>query len=323
MIKNSSIKIYLFLLLLIEHFLFIKIYALRDVFNVLIKEPELINEDLEEWKEKYQTLVDYEEYDYYKYTEYQLNNLWERNFDMFIMDDRFLFNDVGLMETDLLWFRLIYKRNLISFSDYVKDKDIDYHNPLVLKDGSYDNKIYGLPYEVDFDVLYYHDEEKSKNIVNNIENSTWDDVLESIKNNIKENSPEDSFPLKISLNTTDDLLNLFVEYTSNHYNLSEDNDSKYYEFITLVFFILATGSASKHFAGSRLLYILQNPEDFKKVDGKYLSVDLRNYVPKKKYKISYTNLLSGLKQVVSKRTTMTNSTFTESSANSNGIVSNK
>jgi len=251
----------LFIILIIEHFLLIKIYAVKEVFNILIKEPELINGDIETWKERYQTLIgdyfkelskdnprlknvelefefyeydytndygeDYEDYEYYKYTDYQGNGLWDSVYDMFIMDDRFLFNDVAIMETDLCWFRLTYNCHIINYSNYIEEKDIDYHNPRVLEDGSVDNKLFGLPYEIDFDILYYHDQDKSKSIVNNIENSTWDDVLESIRN--KFNSSESSFPLKISLNTADDLLNLFVEYTSNYYNLSKETDSKYYE----------------------------------------------------------------------------------------------
>lgn len=71
-------------------------------------------------------------------------------------------------------------------------------------------------------------------------------------------------------------------------------------------------------AGSRLLYVLQNLNNFKKVNGKYDSRNLKDFIPKKKYRISYSNIVSNLKQVISGKS---DSTLTENSSIGNCTTS--
>eukprot|EP00833_Pecoramyces_ruminatium_P013794 jgi/Orpsp1_1/1187826/evm.model.d7180000060420.1 len=212
---------YLFFFLIFKY-----VYATETV-NIFIKTPDFIeNNNIKEWKDDYQILIneqfkeinkkkgntllqdveiefkfsddyieaieidrdDYLTFPYYEYVNRTLNDgIWERQADIIIMDERLLFNDKALMETDLLFFRLIFDEDLVNFSevfkinkisDYINNEKINYHHPTVIKDGSYDNNLLGLPYEIDFDLLYYNEQMIENNIISSMVNLTWDDLLE-------------------------------------------------------------------------------------------------------------------------------------------------
>eukprot|EP00833_Pecoramyces_ruminatium_P014672 jgi/Orpsp1_1/1188704/evm.model.d7180000066596.1 len=157
-------------------------------------------------------------------------------YDIMILDDRFLFSDVSKIESGLILSEFNFRKlhqYFVNILDYINIEDYhEYWNdfdPKILKDGFLNEKLYGLPYELDFDVIYYNEKEEISEIINSLENITWDDLLLLI------NSPTNysiKSPFSIPLGNNDELLNFFVEYISNKYDLSEETikkDSKYYE----------------------------------------------------------------------------------------------
>ncbi|ORX80827.1 hypothetical protein BCR32DRAFT_280198 [Anaeromyces robustus] len=144
------------------------------------------------------------------YHEFERKMITARNnkYDMIIVDDRILFNDIALIEThfieDDFW---ILKPSLELFTDYaeyIEKNKLNYHDSSILKDGSYENHIY------------------VNDIVKNINDITWKDVLTSLR---EEDPP---YPLTIALGDDDDLINLLMEYASNFYNLSKDYDKNFF-----------------------------------------------------------------------------------------------
>jgi len=148
------------------------------------------------------------------------------DYDLMIFDDRFLFSEMSFMESDWVEYYLNCRKPsielLTDITDYVKDKDLSYHDPKILSNGKYDDRIYGLPYEIDFNLLYYSDENlKAKEIAETLPNNTWDDVLQ------KMDLLEDS--LQIALGDDMALLDFFAEYTNTYYNTTKEYDPKYYK----------------------------------------------------------------------------------------------
>jgi len=102
----------------------------------------------------------------------------------------------------------------------LKKEDLSYHNPKILEGGYFNNQLFGLPFELDFDLLYQHITNQNLNNLNT-EKITWNDFL-SINNGLKEPKL-----LGVALGNEDELLNYFIEYTYNKYNLSNDQHDSY------------------------------------------------------------------------------------------------
>jgi ABC-type glycerol-3-phosphate transport system substrate-binding protein len=122
--------------------------------------------------------------------------LGEDGFDFMVMDDRIFFDDIGIMSATYVpyYVNIDYPSLtlLMDYKDYINDEEMDFHNPKQYKEGKYDGHIYGLPFDIDFEGLYYHnDDEKAISIVENIGYKTWDDLVDELK------SPP-SAPLKIA-----------------------------------------------------------------------------------------------------------------------------
>lgn len=171
----------------------------------------------------------YRESSYYQYEKKLIDNINddESEYDMIVLDDRLLLNDNTMLTSDrfLVYYdidRPTYEL-FLDMSEYIKEDKLTFHDSKILKDGSRDGKIYGLPYEVDFDLLYYNTQnQKASNLVENMEKASWDELLSSIKS-------EPSYSLNLGLGDDDNLLNFFVEYISSHYNLSKDYDPDFYK----------------------------------------------------------------------------------------------
>jgi ABC-type glycerol-3-phosphate transport system substrate-binding protein len=153
--------------------------------------------------------------------------LGEEGFDFMVMDDRIFFDDLGIMSATYIpyYVDIDYPSLtlLMDYKDYINDEEMDFHDPKQYKEGKYDGHIYGLPFDIDFDGLYYYNNnEKAKSIVENISDKTWDDLVDEL------NSPP-SAPLKVALNVDTDLLGFFVEYINNHRNFNKEYDSKFYD----------------------------------------------------------------------------------------------
>ncbi|ORX51098.1 hypothetical protein BCR36DRAFT_412079 [Piromyces finnis] len=237
-------------------------YSLVNVYAqniaIFLKQPDMQNAfDVLSWEQKYEDLINeyltthnvnnpelknvkvelyFYEYlpinidhtsEYLEFIKEAITHWGNSTIDMMILDDRYLFNDVALIECDSI--ELYYKSrtptrdHLLDMTPFIKDKSVlEYHDARLLNDGKLDDKIYGLPFELDFDYLYYHTtNEKAKAIVDMMNKLTWDELLLLSRFQSKE-------PFYIALGDEDDVLNLFLEYTNNKYNLSKDLDESFY-----------------------------------------------------------------------------------------------
>ncbi|KAG4086778.1 hypothetical protein H8356DRAFT_961963, partial [Neocallimastix lanati (nom. inval.)] len=238
--------------------LFSKIYSEKITINILMKQPDMPESiNAEKWEENYNTLINNflsEEYknnntggdsievlfSFYKYrpvnevksSEY-LNFIqdgieaWMNSkYDMAIIDDRILFSDDALIESlyviDNLYTRIPTKDYILNLSDYIEQKDIEHHVSNIRKHTYFKEDLYALPYERDFDLLYFNMEnEISKTIIESMKFITWDDLLVLMK--------EKSWnSLNIALGDEDDQLNFFFEYINSKFNLSLETTQDYY-----------------------------------------------------------------------------------------------
>jgi len=140
-----------------------------------------------------------------------VNHLKNVDYDIMALDDQFLFNDISNIASS-------YVENTFStkkIHDYYLDltneisKDVlAFHHPEALNGGYFDGKLYALPYEVDYTVLYSTNNNSTANY------TTWDDLL-SLKPQLGHQRI-----LTLPLGDNDELLNTLIEYTSNKYDIS-------------------------------------------------------------------------------------------------------
>jgi len=155
-------------------------------------------------------------------------------YDIIIIDDRFLFSEESFIESALVkndtLFKDYYLKNFVDLTDYVNMTELSFNNPKILEDGIINGRLYGIPYEFDFNVLYYNkihpklnknytDFDSMKNIMKSI---TWDEF-------IKGSPITDGIPLDLGFLSYDFALDLFVEYISNDLNIDSKLDPKFYE----------------------------------------------------------------------------------------------
>jgi len=158
------------------------------------------------------------------------NGLPKGEYDMIILDERLLFSEMGMMESKKVKQNLKYRYPSLELfhdlSKYIDRKDLEFHDPKILSGGMYNNKIIGIPYEFDFDVMYFHKEDPNtqlyndiQELVDNMESYSWNDLISEME--------KKSLLYRISLFDDNDVLNFVVEYTSSLYNISLENDSDY------------------------------------------------------------------------------------------------
>lgn len=170
-------------------------------------------------------------------------------YDMLLLDDRFLFSDKGvdfavykhLFTTKKLSY---YYFNYEKFSD--KDNLYSFHNKDIFKGGQLENTgTFGLPYEIDFDLLYYHNDDDIKNEEENINdvntipaiihnykninsqnNGLFNETFQLLNNTSNQsNSASNNELVSIGLGNNDELLDLFSEFIHLKYNIPNNDNS--------------------------------------------------------------------------------------------------
>eukprot|EP00833_Pecoramyces_ruminatium_P005488 jgi/Orpsp1_1/1179520/evm.model.c7180000069679.1 len=191
----------------------------------------------------------------FKYIEYLsciVNNLKRSDYDLLIIDNNILFSDISLIRNLIISYFLEF-RDLCQFyteiptsnvkSDYFS---IDHHDKTILQHGYYDNKLYGLPYEIDFDLFYYNtkfnnmtfDFHSNNNNNNNNNNITWNSMLpdrsreqykeedELIKDELYPSN--DDAPLSLALDDYNEFLKYFIEYICYFYDIPSKENKRYF-----------------------------------------------------------------------------------------------
>jgi len=116
--------------------------------------------------------------EYVNYLKCVIKHSQDSEYDMLLLDDKFLFSDLSFVENirieEIFGFRKLYK-NYVDLSSYSLNHDLSFHNRKIMIDGKYNKEIiYGLPYDFDFDVLFYHDDTSH---IGNLPLESWDDLL--------------------------------------------------------------------------------------------------------------------------------------------------
>jgi len=141
------------------------------------------------------------------------------NYDMFILNGDFLFSDASTVENVNIKKELdifhMYEEYL-DLTNYVNKDVSTLHKPLLYYKGYYDDNLYALPFELDFDVLYYYDNRNTTKSLNdiNMANINWEELLRDSYRTIEKDS------ISIGLNEFDELLNFFVEYIFTRMDIS-------------------------------------------------------------------------------------------------------
>jgi len=76
---------------------------------------------------------------------------------------------------------------------------------------------------MDFNVLYYiREDDLSNKLVQKMESLTWNEFISKLIDEL-------NYPFQMAISYDDDLINFFMEYTSNTYNLTKTYDSNYFK----------------------------------------------------------------------------------------------
>eukprot|EP00833_Pecoramyces_ruminatium_P003585 jgi/Orpsp1_1/1177617/evm.model.c7180000062159.1 len=215
-----------------------------------MRQPNLPNTlDIEKWKDDYKSIInnsleneneveilftfynsessDKNLSEYINFFKDNINDWINSKYDMAILDDRMLFSDEALIESDIVKQFMNSRKatfnGLLNLSSYVEKNEIDHHDSEFLNHSYFNEELYALPYERDFDLIYFdNSNEQFKNITNLMDTLTWDDLLLLINNNSMNQ-------LKIALNDEDELLNFFFEYINSKFDMSKEETKNYYE----------------------------------------------------------------------------------------------
>ncbi|OUM61846.1 hypothetical protein PIROE2DRAFT_12050 [Piromyces sp. E2] len=215
-----------------------KSYAIDSTINILVENPDFINEKnrgnitlyeqqinnqinsignvrflfiTDESKDK---KVDEE---YKNYVKEVVTKVDSENSDIFVFDGNFLFSDMSnkYIESDYIH-KIIGARKFhevyTDLTDLV-DKNDKFKYP---NECYYDDKLYAIPYEREYDVLYYHSNGLTYNL--SLDNWTWDTLI-NLTNAINNKNP-----LCVALGDDEELLKMFVEYIRTPDSTSFDPD---------------------------------------------------------------------------------------------------
>jgi len=166
------------------------------------------------------------------YTKDLGKRLLRGEYDMVVIDDRILFSEYALIESDQVAKNMDVRYPssdlLHDLTKYIDKKDLEFHDPKIVSGGMYNDRIIGLPYETDFDVMYFPKEESDtvkrdfiQSLLDNMESYTWRNLITKVIHR--------SLPFRISLYDDYDVMNYIIEYTSCLYNLSYDYDPYFYK----------------------------------------------------------------------------------------------
>ncbi|ORX54249.1 hypothetical protein BCR36DRAFT_322623 [Piromyces finnis] len=214
------------------------------IFNILVDIPDIINKDLYEnaYKEmekkeynkdnlnfKIKFKISEEPKDkttkdgYEKYIKSILDNLEDSSIDFLILSDSFLYSDIANIESTTLkdmFSKRQFQRHYLDFKEFLNFNETRLANyEQEIKEDCYFNNysnIFALPYEIDFDVLYYR--KYNNSVTSNIDtnNINWESLLEQIyiKNGEKKS-------IKMPLKEEEELFDFFTQYINTIKNFKE------------------------------------------------------------------------------------------------------
>ncbi|KAG4086038.1 hypothetical protein H8356DRAFT_1013204 [Neocallimastix lanati (nom. inval.)] len=176
-----------------------------------------------------------------------IRELKDSTYDMMIVDDRFLFIDESSVSNPNInmGFALDkFSSYLLNYEQYITNENVlDSHDKNILDDG-YSEERYGLPYELDFDVLYHQEtSHNNNNNNNNNDNNNDDNNNDNNDNNNKNNNNDNNNVINNGNNVTTSLsknetnkkqkrsssinMNNNDDSNNNYNNSNNDNDNNH------------------------------------------------------------------------------------------------
>ncbi|KAL6613198.1 hypothetical protein U3516DRAFT_781224 [Neocallimastix sp. 'constans'] len=147
-------------------------------------------------------------------------------YDMFIIDEKLLYSDSAKAKSDCVkiatgsW---DYYKNYVDLTNEIQKEDLKYHSEDILNKGYFKDHLYALPFELDFDVLYYPNNINLSKL--DFENSDWDELLSK---NIGSNGKN---TMSIAYGEKDELLDLFIEYVEAKFDNFYNNENDHFDLL--------------------------------------------------------------------------------------------
>jgi len=194
---------------------------------------ELIKKYMPEKYKSYNLIFDYDvnptsvekSVSYEEYYKQIAKELKDTKYDMLVINGNTLFADDAEIESGYAHETADIRKMHRYFEDltsYISKDKISFHNETILKGGYHENKLYALPFEADFDVIFYRRD--SPNLRGfNLRNSTWDALF---NDNYKHN---ETYSLGIPFDDEQEMIYFFVEYFNNEIDLKNDFSKLYTE----------------------------------------------------------------------------------------------
>jgi len=227
--------------------------VLSETVNILTERPNIVNAG--NWKQKYDLISEYFSKNtnlkdvnihfgynereplnkdnaaaYEDYVKFIIKQFKENKYDMMIVDGSFLFSEMSYVESNYVKKRInlreFHNKLYMDLTDEIKSENLSFHDTEILNDGYYNDRLYGLPYEVDFDLLFYHGNDTNNELLNiNMDSLEWEDILQD---KYKEPGTES---ISMAIKDEDELLNFFVEFLQSKMDLTKnENFRKLYNF---------------------------------------------------------------------------------------------
>ncbi|ORY53347.1 periplasmic binding protein-like II [Neocallimastix californiae] len=251
-----------FSLLLTLIFFFSRVYAEDTIIQILIEKPDLINganwKSYSTFMDQYTLKVNpknsmdissnvhvhfsfnpdekpvYNNNNEYVWNVgYLMKQLQDSKYDMMVVDEKFLYSDVSVIKSDYVIssFNLsdYYNRHddfsdfYVDLTDYIKKEELSHHDDNILSKSYLNDRLYALPFGIDFNLLYYYNNENSTKL--DFEFNTWDDLVAMNLGN------KDKDPLSVAFAEKDELLDLFVEYLESQNDQFYNNGQNYFDLL--------------------------------------------------------------------------------------------
>jgi len=161
--------------------------------------------------------------DYESHVNSLVNKLKSSDYDIFVLDENFLFAENSNIQSEYVEksFGSEIHKMYVDLTANISKEELSFHDADILSYGYYDNRLYALPYERDFDVLFYRNNNSNLGTIDMM-NISWDQLVTM-------NSEAASNVLSSAIANDDEMLNLFVEYANERVTLSGNDKDKNYE----------------------------------------------------------------------------------------------
>jgi hypothetical protein len=226
-----------------------KVYAENVTINILMGKPDALNEA--KWN-NYITYLDQNDilvnsktgannvkihfsYDtkepipnnskekYVEVMKNMLKSIGSDSYDMFIFDEKFLYSDAPNIQSEFIRSTIesnLPQGNFVDLTSDISKEDLSHHSEDLLNKSYLNGHLYALPFELDFDLLYYPNNINLSKL--DLETLSWEEIIDKNIGNGKST-------LSVAFGEKDELLDLFIEYTETKYDNFYNNENDHFD----------------------------------------------------------------------------------------------